>query len=126
MQKQFLGLTCLALALAACSDSSTAPTPPVSGAPSALVVGPTKVMRLRGSLPAGGVSGQATGILYHGGPIIPQTKVAAIYWATNTIYTGGPAAASFPISPSAPVRVNNGAVDISYNRMSSTALRNLG
>lgn len=91
MQKKYLGLTCLALVLAACSDSSTAPTQPSSGTPSSIVAGPTKVMRLRGSLPAGGVSGQATGILYHGGPILAQTKVAAIYWANSTVYAGGPA-----------------------------------
>ncbi len=34
--------------------------------------------------------GGGTGIFYHGGPILTTTKVAAIYWAGSTIYTGGP------------------------------------
>ena len=91
MQQKLFGSACLALAVAACSDTSTAPTAPVNGVQSSIVAGPTRIMRLRGSLTAGGVSGQATGILYHGGPIIPQTRVAALYWANSTIYAGGPA-----------------------------------
>jgi hypothetical protein len=51
---------------------------------------PVHVMLPRGVQPAGGVGSQATGILYHGGPILPVTGVSIIYWATNTIYTGGP------------------------------------
>ncbi len=45
----------------------------------------------------GAVSGKAskggsgTGIYYHGGPIIYNTNIAAIYWAGTTIYSGGPA-----------------------------------
>ena len=41
--------------------------------------------------PASDIGFLATGIVYHGGPIIPVTKVAAIYWAASTIYNGGPA-----------------------------------
>jgi hypothetical protein len=33
-----------------------------------------------------------TGIFYHGGPVLLTTNVATIYWAGSTIYTGGPAA----------------------------------
>ncbi|MEO8634095.1 MAG: PKD domain-containing protein [Gemmatimonadales bacterium] len=91
MQKPLLVLACVTLAVSACTDSSMAPTQPLTGAQSS-IVGPHKIMRLRGSVPVGGVGGQATGILYHGGPIIPQTKVAVIYWANSTIYAGGPAA----------------------------------
>ena len=39
--------------------------------------------------PAGGL-GQGD-IFYHGGPIIYQPQVAAIYWGLNRIYNGGPA-----------------------------------
>jgi hypothetical protein len=32
-----------------------------------------------------------TGISYHGGPLLTsQTKVAAVYWASTQVYTGGP------------------------------------
>lgn len=34
----------------------------------------------------------STGISYHGGPIVVAEKVAAVYWASGTIYNGGPAA----------------------------------
>jgi PKD repeat protein len=47
-------------------------------------------MPLRGMLPIGGVSTQATGINYHGGPIVPFMKVQALYWGTTPVYTGGP------------------------------------
>jgi hypothetical protein len=34
-----------------------------------------------------------TGIYYHGGPVLQAgTKVAAVYWASSPIYSGGPAA----------------------------------
>jgi hypothetical protein len=42
--------------------------------------------------PGGG--GGGTGIFYHGGPVLLAPKVAAIYWASGTIYAGGPAAGS--------------------------------
>ena len=35
-----------------------------------------------------------TGIVYHGGPVVYVTKVAAIYWSSSTIYNGGPAPGS--------------------------------
>jgi hypothetical protein len=47
-------------------------------------------MRPRGWRSFPEVRAQAGPILYHGGPILPITKVAAIYWASNRIYTGGP------------------------------------
>jgi hypothetical protein len=34
---------------------------------------------------------QGTGISYHGGPIFYTPRIAAIYWAGSTIYSGGPA-----------------------------------
>jgi len=40
----------------------------------------------------GGGGGGGTGISYHGGPVLQSlTKVAAVYWANGTIFTGGPA-----------------------------------
>jgi hypothetical protein len=39
----------------------------------------------------GGKPKSGTGILYHGGPIIPIQNVVAIYWASSPIYNGGPA-----------------------------------
>jgi hypothetical protein len=39
----------------------------------------------------GAAPGGGTGIFYHGGPIIKAPSVAAIYWGTSTIYSGGPA-----------------------------------
>ncbi len=92
MQKKLLVLSCLGIAVAACSDNSTAPTQPMaSRTPASIVGNPTHIMGLRGSQSASGVTGQATGINYHGGPIVPSMKVAAIYWANTTIYAGGPA-----------------------------------
>ena len=84
------------LAVAACSETSTPSQPSVEGLTpqansTALAGSRTHVMSLRGTTPSGGVSGQATGINYHGGPILTQTNVATIYWANSTIYNGGPA-----------------------------------
>jgi hypothetical protein len=39
--------------------------------------------------------GGGTGISYHGGPIITSPQIAAIYWSSSTIYSGGPAAGTF-------------------------------
>ncbi len=44
----------------------------------------------RGAAAQGDIGSNATGILYHGGPIVPITGVSAIYWAASTIYSGGP------------------------------------
>lgn len=38
----------------------------------------------------GGGKTTSTGIFYHGGPIIYSPQIAAIYWASSTIYSGGP------------------------------------
>jgi hypothetical protein len=93
-----------AVAIAACSDSSVAPTGPQEtrtagpqSAPSKIHVMPTKVgygiNELNGQHAAkpGGGHGN-TGIFYHGGPVLLAPKVAAIYWSNGTIYAGGPAA----------------------------------
>jgi hypothetical protein len=40
----------------------------------------------------GGGGGGGTGIFYHGGPIVYNPRVVAIYWSASTIYAGGPAA----------------------------------
>lgn len=93
------------VAAAACVDNATSPAPPAP--PSAPVsaqqsVSSIKVFKTRQQVAAdlaaakqgghggGGGGGGGTGIVYHGGPILYQTKVAAIYWGTSTIYTGGP------------------------------------
>jgi len=92
MRKKFLILSALGLMVAACSEDGSSPTQPLTNATALATSGSTKIMRLRGTTPAGGVTGQATGILYHGGPIIPNTKVAVMYWGSGTIYSGGPSA----------------------------------
>src|SRR5436309_520787 len=46
------------------------------------------MMLARGFSPA--VTSAGGHVTYHGGPIIQATKVAAIYWASGTIYNGGP------------------------------------
>lgn len=44
----------------------------------------------RNARPGGG-GGGGTGIFYHGGPVLQSgTNVAAVYWASSTIYNGGP------------------------------------
>ena len=41
----------------------------------------------------GGGGGTSTGISYHGGPVLQSgTDVVAVYWASDPIYVGGPAA----------------------------------
>jgi hypothetical protein len=91
--RRIAALTAL-LAAAACSEAS----PPTQSDGSQLAANrmslqgsPVHVMLPRGIAPAGGIGTNATGILYHGGPIIPITGVSAIYWANSTIYAGGPA-----------------------------------
>ena len=94
MRKKLLVLSCLGITLAACSENATAPSPQVSARmPASILGGSSHIMGLRGSQTAfSGVSSQAPGINYHGGPIIPSIKVQAIYWANTTVYAGGPAA----------------------------------
>jgi hypothetical protein len=44
-----------------------------------------------GNAKPGGGGGGNTGISYHGGPVLQAgTNVAAVYWASSTIYNGGP------------------------------------
>jgi hypothetical protein len=102
------------LALAACADSATKVTAPsdlhpsLSQSPDLNTAGYKKVMKLKDAGEADAKQAQkdmadeasnaakasrrtsGTGINYHGGPILVQTKVAAIYWATGTIFTNGP------------------------------------
>ena len=97
-----LGLAGLA-ALSACSDSVPTATDPNAAAPAFNTATnqagdhPRRhVFELRnspGARNAASRSGTGTGISYHGGPVLQAaTKVVAIYWASGTIYTGGPAA----------------------------------
>lgn len=95
-----------ALALAACTD---APSNPVSPQPMAapdaaslsssdndaahghimLTKGATQLEAYKNAFLR---TGSGTGISYHGGPVLQSgTKVAAIYWASAPIFTGGPA-----------------------------------
>ncbi len=95
MRSKLLPLSLLAVLAVGCSDGMDSPTQPgATAAPTmSSALGPARgrIMRLRGAQAAGDVSTQATGINYHGGPIIPSTKVAAMYWGSSTIYAGGPA-----------------------------------
>jgi hypothetical protein len=92
MKRGWLAVLSGVAILSACSDKTT-PTQTDETrvtADAASVQGTnTHVMKLKGASNPGA---QATGILYHGGPIIPVTGVSAIYWATAPIYAGGPAA----------------------------------
>jgi hypothetical protein len=99
--KRLLALAVVAGFAAACSDR---PAPTQTGAPSFLDVQgttthvhvmPTKAQALGQSdaRPGGGGGKKAnTGIFYHGGPVFYQTNVVAVYWASSTIYNGGPGA----------------------------------
>lgn len=85
-----------AVLAAGCSDQNptqpTAPNATVQASPQ------THIMLTRGlalaaadlAKPSGGGHGGNTGIFYHGGPLILNTKVVAIYWSASTIYAGGP------------------------------------
>ncbi len=85
------------LLLAGCTESRGPTQPAVRGAPtfdSEHGQGPrTHVMTPRGQDRGrhGGQGGGNTGIFYHGGPIIYNQNVAAIYWSDAPIYNGGPA-----------------------------------
>ncbi|HET6763014.1 MAG TPA: hypothetical protein VFH27_05060 [Longimicrobiaceae bacterium] len=101
------------LAVAACSDTTqlTAPSDapetaqaaqataphlgvvPLRNAPKGLFDSNTEMNRPGNgnAPPSSGGSAGTTGISYHGGPVLQSgTKVAAIYWAASTIYSGGP------------------------------------
>jgi hypothetical protein len=100
-------------ALAACSDNNPMQQKPAAPADAAAPAPGQHlgVVPLRGMLggprfandgnelnhgdakPGTGPTGQATttGISYHGGPLLTaSTKVAAVYWAGSTVYSGGP------------------------------------
>jgi hypothetical protein len=91
-----------ALLVVGCSDSTTGPTAassvvqqqqPVTGI---FITRQAAAEKATGDLMAakgaGGGAGRnkGTGIFYHGGPVIYQQKVAAVYWGTSVIYNGGP------------------------------------
>ena len=100
----------IVLAAAACSDASRTVTSPPSNVASFDVGGVPNIAAgdnpdrhifeiYPGSPDAhsagGGKGGGGTGIFYHGGPVLLNgTNVAAVYWASTPIYTGGPAAGS--------------------------------
>lgn len=81
---------------AGCTDQN--PTQPTAPSVSAQVSSQTHIMLTRGlalaaanqAKPGGGGHGGNTGIFYHGGPLILNTNVVAIYWSASTIYAGGP------------------------------------
>jgi hypothetical protein len=95
-------------ALAACNDANPnqprIPAQPALAATATqhLGIAPVRPNGLRfnagnelnqGNAKPGGPSNAATGtgISYHGGPLLTSsTKVAAIYWASTAVYTGGP------------------------------------
>src|SRR5438445_158487 len=84
------------LLLAGCTESRGPTQPAVRGVPSFDATHGqrhrTHVMEPRGQNHGrhGGQGGGYTGILYHGGPIIYNQNVAAIYWSGAPIYNGGP------------------------------------
>jgi Phosphate-induced protein 1 conserved region len=102
----------LLLVAASCSDSPAPMTSPAGGSPSFDVGGVPNAaaqgnpyrhfFAVRASAAAkgghgggGGGGGHAnTGIFYHGGPVIAFPRVAAIYWSSGTIYSGGPTPAT--------------------------------
>ncbi len=106
-----LAVSAALLALAACADSASKVTEPdlkpSSSLGSDLTGGselntgelesngrhimPTKSQALAALAAAGAVGSRGTGIYYHGGPVLQAgTNVVAVYWASSTIYPGGP------------------------------------
>jgi len=98
-RKSRLGLVSTAIAVGAIAVAAVAP---VSARPSAELASHVHFMPTRAAAaqaahdakPGGGGGGGLTqaGIYYHGGRIAPAFHVASIYWASSTIYPGGPAA----------------------------------
>ncbi|HEY0529409.1 MAG TPA: hypothetical protein VGD02_11310 [Gemmatimonadaceae bacterium] len=91
------------LAIAACSDSTKNVTgPEVPQQPSLNIetnhghihIMPTRAADAAAFGQAGGARTTNSGIVYHGGPILYTTNVAAVYWASSPIFTGGPAVPS--------------------------------
>jgi phosphate-induced protein 1 len=114
-----LALVGALVAAGACDDGS-GPTTPDVAAPDQITTGrqgtvqfegKVHVFPARGRQPPAGAAG--TNIFYHGGPIVPATKVQAIYWATTRVYAKGPA----------PGTIGTGAQDAS---LIGHFLRNLG
>jgi len=99
-----IAATGVALAAIACSEQptqvSSVVTPSVSFSEFATPGNHAHVMPTKANYEAananphgggGGGGGGNTGIFYHGGPVILSPKVVTIYWASGTIYNGGPA-----------------------------------
>lgn len=101
-----LGVAVLVFAAACATDNTPtapiSPTPAMDRAPdngSAQADAKRHLFELRGSPGVDAARGDAnphrggggTGISYHGGPVLlSATNVAAVYWASATIYQGGP------------------------------------
>ncbi len=96
-----------ALALAACTDSPSSPmSPQPMAVPDVAALSSSSNDAVHGHIMhtrdftqleayknAARRPGGGTGITYHGGPVLQAgTKVAAVYWASAPIFTGGPAA----------------------------------
>ena len=99
-------LGALALVAAACADSAkvvepTRPGPSLSlaksDAPGQRELLPTRE-RANDFGFARSPNGSKGTIRYHGGPVLTATNVVAVYWSSNTIYTGGPRPGSFSTS----------------------------
>jgi hypothetical protein len=94
-----LGVAALVFAAACASDNTpTAPadpnTPAFDRAPdngSDQATANRRLHEIRGAAKPVHGGGGGTGISYHGGPVLlTGTNVAAVYWSSSTIYTGGP------------------------------------
>ncbi len=94
-------LAAASVALAACADSAKVTEPAALAAPSAASYDQLAWENTRHEMPTqsqasqnakpGGNGGSGTGIYYHGGRVLQAyTNVAAVYWASSTIYPGGP------------------------------------
>jgi len=95
------------MVLAGCAEQATSPTPAPELSQAGLpeqAQAPRRIFELRTAVPAGGRDdglleqakpgggghGGNTGIFYHGGPVLLNPNVVAVYWGTSTIYNGGP------------------------------------
>src|SRR5258708_4991445 len=103
-------LAAVAFVVAACHSESVGPKPTVAAPPPSFFINNPHfhVMLPLGHVrPSGAPSRSSTvdnGIYYHGGPVILAQQVAAIYWSSKTIYSGGPAPGTpRPRSPHGPV-----------------------
>ncbi len=99
MRTRYVVLAGILVLAGACDDGSS-PTSPNNPAQPEITSdlqgtvqfdGKVHIFPVRGrqAPPTAGQAG--TGIFYHGGPIIPATRVQAIYWATKRVYGNGPA-----------------------------------